>query len=291
MKPPTSLGATGGMPMTRDGLAGMVVGGRFIHPFVIGGLRVTPLTGTHQDAPLGLDLAEVDEYVAFTGGLVGGAQASGQQIVGSGRVTLTGVTTPTGTPVLRGRPAWIGIVLGRPDPGGYNCPLEEAPTPRDSDHPSSDPGAATFHPIDSAVIFYGMRGQGAVLYRTGGSNPCGGSTGPKTTAAYAEVPVPWMQLGSPGLATSIGYRAPACAQLFGVGTGGNVHTGVFSVNVTVVVPFDRTGCGAVKRFTTTVTVFPFDAGPGAPPPPSRVALQHDPLPGSVPPSLVGPMAG
>ena len=101
----------------------------------------------------------------------------------------------------------------------------------------------------------------------------GGSTGPKTTVAYAQVSVPWVELGPPGLVTSVGYRAPACAQLFGVGTGGNVHTGVFGVNATLVVPFDRSGCGATKRFTTTVTVFPVDAGPGAPSPPSRVVLQ------------------
>ncbi|MGA3146061.1 MAG: hypothetical protein ABSF33_01150 [Acidimicrobiales bacterium] len=252
---------------------------------------MAPLTGNHSDAPLDLDRAAAEEYVAVTGGLADGAPASGRQIVGSGRVTLTGVATPTGTPALRGRPAWIGIVLGRPDAGGYNCPLEEATTPRAPGRPPSGEGATTFHPIDSAVIFYGVRGQGAVLYRAGGSKPCGGSTGPKATVAYAEVPVRWVQLGPPGLATSIGYRAPVCAQLFGVGTGGNVHTGVFGVNVTVVVPFDRSGCGATKWFTTTVTVFPVDAGPGAPPPPGRVVLRHDPIPASIPPSLVDQMAG
>ena len=199
--------------MTRDALAGAVVGGRFIHPFVIGGLRVAPLTGDHSDAPLGFDRAEAEEYVAVTGGLADGAQASGRQIVGSGRVTLTGVATPTATPPLRGRPAWIGIVLGRPDAGGYNCPLEEATTPRAPGRPPSGSGATAYHPIDSAVIFYGVRGQGAVLYRTGGSKPCGGSTGPKTTVAYAQVSVPWVELGPPGLVTSVGYRAPACAEI------------------------------------------------------------------------------
>jgi hypothetical protein len=290
-RPPASLPATGGLPVSMDVLAGAVVGGRFIHPIFIGGLRVTPLAGTHRAAPLGLDLAEAKEYAALTGGLANGAPASGQQIVGYGSVTLSGVTPPTGTPVLRGRPAWIGIVLGSASTEGYNCPSEQATTPRAAGHSPSGLGARTYQPIDSAVIFYGMRGQGAVLYRTGGSKPCGGFTRPRVTVAYAEVPVPWAQLGSPGLATSIGYQAPACAQLFGVGTGGNVHTGIFSVSVTVVFPFDRTGCRAVKRFTTTATVFPVDPGPGAPPPATRVVLQQDPVPASIPPSLVGPIAG
>jgi len=285
-RPPTPVSKTKGTRISGSALAAADVGGRFIHPFVVGGLRVTPGTGHHRDAPLGLDLAEAEKYVALTRGLADGEPASGQQIVGYGRVTLTGVAPPDGTPVLRGRRAWVGIVLGTSRPLAF-CPMHRVP-PRGGGHSSSGPAATTFQPIDSVVIFYGRDGRGAVLYRTGGSSPCGGTTRPRVTVADAEVSVPWVQIGPAGLVTSIGYRAPACALLFGVGSSGNVRTGFFSVGVTILFPFDRTGCRSVKRFTTTVTVFPPNAGPDTPTPPNRVVLRHAPVTTSIPPSLVGP---
>ncbi len=289
-RPPASLTAAKAASVSSDVLAGSVRGGRFIHPIVVGGLRVTAIAGRLRGAPLGLDWAEAKEYVALTGGLADGAPASGQQIVGYGRVTLTGVTTPAGTPVLHDRPAWVGVSLGRSTPVANGCPAERTSL-QSASHLPSGPDTKTVHPIDSVVVFYGMGGRGAVLYRTGGSKPCGGTAGPNATIADAEVPVPWAPIGPPGLVTPISYQAPACARLFSVAASGNVRVGIFSVAVTVAFPFDRTGCGTVKRFVTAVTVFPPHPGPGAPPPPSRVELQPVPMATSIPRDLVGPIAG
>lgn len=50
-------------------------------------------------------------------------------------------------------------------------------------------------------------------------------------------------------------------------------------------PFARTNCDGVKVFTTTVTVFPPDAGPGAPSPPTTVTLVPSTAPDAVPSAL------
>ena len=138
------------------------------------------------------------------------------------------------------------------------------------------------------MILYGEMGRGAVVYDTGGTNPCGGPPVPASLAvAVAAVPVRWQQQGPTGLTTTIGYQAPQCARIASVSTGGNVHTGVYSAEVTVSFPFARTGCDAVKTFTTTVSVYPPSTGPGAPPPPTSVVLVPSTAPDDVPPSLVG----
>ena len=268
-------------------LAAAVVDGTFVRPVAVGGLVVEPPAGRPPAAPLGLDLATAQEYVALTGGIGTEAMGTGYQAVGYGDVTLTGVNLPAGTPTLHAWPAWVGISLGGASSVAYSCPAEIAP-PRTTRPPTGR--TSPDHPIDSAVIFYGPRGRGAVLYRTAGAEPCGeGTAPPSVAAATAVVPVPWQLAGPVGLVTKVSYVAPVCASLSGVGGSGNVRTGVFTASVTVTFPFARSGCGAVSRFETTVSVGPVGSPPGAPAPPSHVVLEHAPIPPSVPPGLVGPI--
>ena len=269
-------------------LAAAVDGGTFVRPVVLGGLVIEPPVGRPPAAPLGLDLTTAREYVALTGGIGKGALGAGDQAVGYGDVTLTGVSLPAGTPTLHVWPAWVGISLGGASPVAYSCPAEIAPS-RTTLPPAG--GARADHPIDSAVIFYGPQGRGAVLYRTAGAEPCGeGTAAPSVAPAQAVVPVPWQLAGPVSLATKVSYVAPACASLSGVGASGNVRTGVFTASVTVAFPFDRTRCGAVSRFEATVQVGPVGSPPGAPAPPGHVVLEHAPIPVVVPSGLVGPIA-
>ena len=275
---------------TPAGLAAAVAGGTFVRPVALGGLVIEPPVGKPPAAPLGLDLTTAREYVALAGGIGTEAMGAGDQAVGYGDVTLTGVTLPAGTPTLHVWPAWVGISLGGASPVAYSCPAEIAP-PRTTLPPAG--GTRADRPIDSAVIFYGPQGRGAVLYRTAGAKPCGeGTAAPSVAPAQAVVPVPWQLAGPVGLATKVSYVAPACASLSGVGASGNVRTGVFTASVTVAFPFDRTRCDAVSRFETTVRIGPIEPPPPrspAPAPPGHVVLEHAPIPVVVPPGLVGPI--
>ncbi|MHB8290454.1 MAG: hypothetical protein ACYDEY_14720 [Acidimicrobiales bacterium] len=279
--------------------ASAVTDGRFVRPVTIGGLRIEKAPPSRQASPLGLDLAEAKRYVGLTGGLL-----PGRQVVGYGLVTLTGVAIPTGTPArpqplpafvtrrvaiptgtpaLVARPAWVGIVL--PAPYAVNCPAEKIPQ-RPS--PSSPLGSAkpAFHAIEQAVVFYGQGGRGALLYSTGGSLPCGaGTIGPRASAADALASVAWQKLGPTSASTTISYKAPVCSILQGVSSNGNVHTWVITVNVTVSFPFNRTGCRAVKRFTTTFDPYPPSSARQSPP--GNVTLLHSPAPAFTPPELIG----
>ncbi len=273
----TLTNPTSTKPTTADRIEADIVDGRFVHPVTIGGLHIVPANSYRGSAPLGLNLATATSYAGFTGGI----SWLGKKIVGWGIVTLSGVTMPSGTPILTNRLAWVGIALGT-NTGVYNCPAMTAPiTPR------------KFIPSDAAVIFYGQNGEGAITYNTGGSDPCGdGTSGPGVAIADAVVPVAWHQVTPASLYHSvIAYQAPVCAHSDGTDGSGNMKTGVNTINVVVSFPFDRIafGCQAVKQFTTTVFLYPSNPGPGAPPPPSRIILEHSTAPAFVPPSLVGPI--
>jgi hypothetical protein len=261
-------------PIDVSTLAGAVRAGRFVRTVWIGGLEVRPdpAAGT---APLGLDLAAASRLASLTTGL------RTPTILGFGRVTLRGVATPAGAPRLVDAPGWVAVASLAGDV--YNCPVRAVP---------QAPALPGEHGIYEAAIFFGSvagGGSGALLYNSTGLQPCGGLTGPSLATASAAVPVAWSVTGPVGLTTTVRYQAPVCSHVSSVSAGGNVNTGIYTATVTVSVPFDRTGCGAVSTFTTTVSVYPASAGPTAPAPPSRVILGPAPIP-SVPPALVGPLA-
>ena len=274
----SSAGTLARRTVGRPGVSGTsitqaVEGGRFVERVAIGGLTVTPLAAAGP-RPLGLDARLVSSYVGITGGL-----ASGVRLVGYGSVTLRGVVIPRGTPPISSTPAWVGIAYAPARPVLYSCPAM---------HASSPVGAsAPYQPIDTAVIFYAAGGDGAVLYSTGGSLPCGGEAKPTARPADGLVSVPWKQVGPSGISTTVSYLAPTCASLVGVDASGNARSGVYRVDVTVAIPFDRSGCSQVVTRTTTVSVYPQDTGPGAPPPPpapppATVVLEHSAFPGFAP---------
>lgn len=234
--------------------------GRFTQRVTVGGLTVSPLA-SGGSRPLGLGPHLAASYTAITGGL-----ASGKRLVGYGSVTLRGVSLPPGTPPLASTPAWVGIAYATTKLVAYSCPAMRIPSSVGPDTP--------YQPIDTAVIFYGYGGDGAVLYSTGGSLPCGGQAKPTATPADGLVSLPWQQLGPAGLSTTVSYLAPTCARLVSVGAGGNVHSGVYRAYVRAAIPFDRAGCSQVVTRTTTVQVYPSEIGPGAPPPPRSVRLEH-----------------
>lgn len=254
-----------------------VVGSRFVTPVTVGGLTVVPASPGTGAMPLGLDLADATADVGYAGGLGG---LGDHPIVGFGLVTVRGVASPAGSPTGRATPAWVGIALGVNEVA-VNCPAEPV---------GGVPSAGPPVPEDRVVVLYGEEGHGADLYDTGGTRPCTGTRAPPTLAAAdATVPVSWQQQGPAGLATTVQYQAPECATLASTSAGGNVRTGVYTVEVTVTFPFDRTGCAALGTFTTSVRVYPASVGPGAPAPPAVVHLVPSAAPGAVPPSLVGPM--
>lgn len=267
-------------------LQGAVTAGRFVRAVRVGGLQVVPDPGERATAPLGLDLSAATTYAGYASALTtpGSRHLAARDVIGFGRVTLGGVALPPGVPGLSATPAWVAIAP--PSTGAVSCPAMTVP----------GPGATTTtspyrHGVYTAVVFFGAvahGGAGAVRYSSGGSLPCGGSTGPRAAAAIAEVPVAWQVTGRVGPKTTVRYQAPACAHPGGSTGGGNVRTGVMTENVRVDVPFDRTGCGAVRSFTTVLTLFP--TAPGAPPPPSRIVLQHAAVP-PVPPAIVGALGG
>ncbi len=275
----TRVDGAGALRPSPTSLATAVVRGRFVVPVTMGGLVIDPAPPQTPPAPLGLDQPAATTLVGYTSGVGVLGPADARPTVGFGLVTVRGVAPPAGTSALDESPAWVGIVLGV-NQGGFSCPAMRT---------SSAPGPLV--PEDRAVLFTGAGGRGAVLYDTGGSSPCGGSTVPPSLReATATVPVRWQQQGPAGLVTTVSYQAPECARTSGVATGGNVHTGVYHAEVDVTFPFARSGCDAVKTFTTTVTVFPPDAGPGAPPPPTTVVLLPSTAPDAVPASLVGPVS-
>jgi hypothetical protein len=270
---PASTGSGSPIGPTLASLDATVVGGRFVGPVTIGELTVDPAPASTPPAPLGLYQAEAAADAGYSFGL------GGTPTVGFGLVSVRGVSTPKGTPTLAQTPAWVGVVLGVNE-GAFSCPEEG----------SSRSATTPFQPEDRAVVLYGDEGRGAVLYDTGGTAPCGGAPVPPSLAvADASVPVPWQQVGPTGLTTTISYQAPECAALDGVGSGGNVNTGVYAVEVTVSFPFARIDCDAVQTFTTSVSVYPPNPGPGAPPSPTRVVLVPSTAPDAVPPALVEPI--
>ncbi len=263
----------GSSPSQRPSVEPSVAGNRSVEPVTVGGLTIDPAPRGAGPAPLGMDRAEARAYAGFTGGL------GGSPSVIFGFVTLRGVSMPDGVPALDDTAAWVGVVR-YVNQGGFNCP-DERGTPQ---------SARPFQPEDRAVIFYGGDGRGAVLYDTGGTAPCTGAlTAPTVAIADALVPVRWHQQGPPGLATTISYRAPLCAVQVSVGANGNAKTGINTVTVVVAFPFARSGCAAVKTFTTTVRVYPVSVGPGAPPAPTHVVLVPSVWPDFVPAVLVGPI--
>ncbi len=244
-----------------------IVNGRFAQKVVIGGLSVSPLAGGGA-RPLGLNASLATSYVRITGGLAGG-----WQVVGYGSVTLTGASMPAGTPTLSATPAWVGIAYAS-TMQAYHCPAMLPP---------SSGKSGPYRPVDTAVIFYGTGGDGAVLYSTGGSLPCGsGYSKPSVSLAAGLVSVPWQQVGPAGLSTAVKYAVPSCATLVSSGGGGNTHTGVYKIDITVAIPFDRTGCSNIVSRTTVVKVFPSNVGPGGPTPPTHIVLEHSPWPAFAP---------
>lgn len=263
---------SGGSTVTATAVSSAIVAGMFVSPVTIGGMTIDPAPPGEPAAPLGLDLAEAQAYAGYTRGVVG------TPIVGFSVVTVTGVSSPAGTPALTGVPAWVGVWF--PDSATYSCPVE----PVSSGSSTSPPP-----PEVKAVVFYGSDGLGADVYDSGGTGPCGSIATPGLSVADAQVPVAWQQVGPAGLTTTVSYVAPQCATLAGVGASGDATTGVYTVTVTVDFPFDRTGCATDGTFTTTVSVYPTDVGPGAPPPPTTVVLVPSTAPSAVPPALVGPV--
>jgi hypothetical protein len=251
----------------------VVVNGRFVKKVVVGGLSVSPLAGGGA-RPLGLDASLAASYVRITGGLAGGV-ADGRQVVGYGSVTLTGVSMPAGTSALSATPAWVGIAYAGTRPEAvYSCPDMHAPYGK----------GGPYRPVDTAVVFYGTGGDGAVLYSTGGSLPCGtGYSKPSVSLADGLVSVPWQQVGPAGLSTTVAYTVPSCATLVTAGGGGNVRTGIYTIDITVAIPFDRAGCSNIVSRTTVVRVFPSNIGPpGGPTPPAHVVLEHSIWPAFAP---------
>lgn len=266
---------------TRRTTATAVVDGRFVHPVTIGGLEIDPDPTDQQGAPLGLDLADAETDAGLTDGL------ETPSVVGFGLVTVTGATMPAGTPPLLDTPAWVAIAST--STAVFSCPAMTVPPSGSQPAPTDEP------PVSSVGVYFGAvadGGPGAVVYRSAGALPCGGTAAAGITQAEADVPVAW-QPGSPlGPTTTVTYQAPECAELDAVSTSGNVHTDVVTVTVTVRVPFDRARCTAVEPFTTTL---PGSAQrpPGAPVPslPSNVTLAHAALPTDLPPALLEPLLG
>jgi hypothetical protein len=230
--------------------------GRFVSVFKRGGLVIDPPGSLKTQSPLGMDLALVKRYAALVGGLSWGASV-GHDTIGFGLVSLSKVSIPQGMPSFNRTPAWIAIAV--PDSNTpYNCPAMRFPP---------IPAPSNLGPIDQVAIFYGQRGNGVALYDTGGIEPCGGIAEPTLGFASALVNVPWHLVGSAGLKNVISYDTWSCASLASVSVGGKGS--VFTVRVSVSVPFlpkGRPGCHPTTA-TTTVSVVPTHPGPGAPAPP------------------------
>jgi hypothetical protein len=274
----TTASTTPGPATTVVPLGGAVVRGRFVRRVSVSGLTVAP-DPSAGPRPLGIDRREARRLAALTEGL------GRPKAVGFGLVTITGVTPQAGAGTMTRRPAWVAIAP--PNGLAFSCPVMTVPPTTTAQPPSPANG----HGVYTAAVFFGSvaaAGDGAVLYQSTGLLPCGGTGKASLAQAHAAVPVAWSVVGPVGLTTRIEYQAPECSSLDSVAAGGTVTTGRYSVTVTVTVPFDRAGCGAVGTFTTTVSVYPQSAGPTAPAPPAHVALTPKPLP-FVPPALVAPL--
>ncbi len=239
-----------------------VASGRYVQIVAMSGLQVSPPPLTTTTEHLGLTWSQAATLFEATSAVQG---SHAHAIFGYGLATLEGSRRPAGTPPLRRRGAWVGITWG----GTTHCPAE-----------TTKPGSASTssgsrRQIYTSVVIYGDHGDGAIVYTSRGAPPCGGPMqGPTVEAAKEVLSVPWQQK-TPVHAGAIGisYRAPACATLFSTAGHGNLHTGQFSLDVEVTVPFDHAACRIATR-ATTIRLFPSLTPPGAPAAPSHVALSH-----------------
>lgn len=252
--------------------------GRFVHPLTVGGLRVVPDPQTSTPDPLGLSLSEATEDAHLSQG-----PNAPPTLVGFGLVSVTGVGLPTGIPTLTNTPAWVGVV-----PPSSSVVFCGALTTTTTTPSSID----AHHGIYTAVVLFGAvasGGNGALVYHSAGDRPCDEApAGPATASATALVPVSWVQAGPAGTTVTIRFQAPVCAPAAEV-TGGATRTGINTLQVLVRVPFDRTGCGAVRTFTETEPLYP-PKGPGTPPRPAVVTVRGASIPSGIPPALLGALA-
>lgn len=245
--------------------ASAVAGGRYTTAVAMSGLQVSPPATETASEHLGITWAQAAALFGASSAVQG---SHAQAILGYGLATLTGSTMPVGAPLLERRGAWVAITWG----GTTSCPAAAVP------RKGSSPGRDSFHQIFTAVVIYGQGGNGAIVYRSRGTPPCGGQmTGPTVTPARAVLSVPWQQATSlHDGSVRVSYQAPSCATLFSTGGVGNMGTGTFTLTVEVSVPFDYSGCRTTTD-TTTISLFPspvLSAPPDAPAVPTHVTLAH-----------------
>jgi hypothetical protein len=207
-----------------------VAGGRYIHPVVVTGLRISPPA---PGSTLGLGWARARALFEAVTDISGIHQYA---ILGAATVTLTGIRLPHNGRPLRDRPAWVGIAWG----GIVNCPAMPVPG---KGAPTTTP--TPYQPTYTAVVIYGDGGSSAIVYTGRGSPACGGALeGPTVATAMETVSVAWTQVGPPSKGSvPMDYRAPSCATVSSTGGGGNVRTGRITLTIDLAVPFDHTGCG------------------------------------------------
>ena len=241
-----------------------VASGRYIQIVSMSGLQVAPPAAGTTGKRLGLNWAKAAALFAATSAVQG---SRAHAILGYGLVTLTGSLLPASTPPLDRRGAWVGITWG----GVTHCPAETVP-PK-----GSSSSRASYRQIFTAVVIYGQGGDGAIVYTSRGTPPCGGQmTGPTVTAAREVLSVPWQQTTSlHNGSVRVAYQAPSCATLFSTAGNGNMRTGKFTLTVEVTVPFDHTSCRTTTD-TTSIRLFPSPAPPGAPAVPSHPTLGRGP---------------
>lgn len=257
-----AMPAPGGGARPAAGLpaASSVAGGRYVRAVRISGLLVAPAGGgaaAHQ----GLTWRQAAALFEATSQILGSHAGA---VLGYGLVTLSGRSLPPRVPRLARRGAWVGITWG----GSASCPADSTPRP---------PGSpAAGRPVFTAVVIYGDRGNGALVYSSRGVGPCGGPPqGPSAALAREALSVPWRQLGPVrGGDVRVSYRAPACARMFSTSAAGDVHGGPFTLTVEVTVPFDRSACPGVAVRSTAIGLFPPFGAPGLSSPPPRVSLVH-----------------
>lgn len=242
-----------------------VASGRYVQVVAMSGLQVSPPAAGITTEHLGLTWSQAATLFEATSAVQG---SHAHAIFGYGLATLEGSRRPAGTPPLRRREAWVGITWG----GTTHCPAETTKP----GSPSTSSGSR--RQIYTSVVIYGDHGDGAIVYTSRGAPPCGGTMqGPTVEAAKEVLSVPWQQKTTVHAgAIGVSYRAPACATLFSTAGNGNLHTGQFSLDVEVTVPFDHAACRAIQTQSTSVMIVPAPGAPGAPAAPSSVALFHQP---------------
>ncbi|MHB1712570.1 MAG: hypothetical protein ACYCV7_14430 [Acidimicrobiales bacterium] len=240
-----------------------VGGGRYVEIVSMSGLEVAPPAAGSAAKHLGLTWGQAAALFESTSAVQG---SHAHAILGYGLVTLAGSSLPAGTPPLDRRRAWVGITWG----GATNCPAGGARPGRSSTSNGSPRQSFT------AVVIYGEGGDGAIVYTSRGTPPCGGPpTEPTATAAKEVLAVPWRQVGQMhNGAVTVSYSSPACAMLFSTSASGDTHGGAFTLTVEVAVPLDRSGCKATADRATTVRLFPASTVPGAPAFSKQVKLAH-----------------